>query len=84
MSYWNAEKQEVVRIAPEAFPGYPTWQRIDCGCCAGIEWGGEYPVECTTCGGSGFIAKHIATGTLALWPGGSICGRDFGGVNVVA
>jgi len=28
---------------------------MKCGCCNGIMWGGDYPVECRDCGGSGFI-----------------------------
>ena len=28
---------------------------MECGCCNGLRWCGEYPVECSDCGGSGFI-----------------------------
>ena len=30
-------------------------KKEECGCCAGIQWGGDYPRECLNCGGSGFI-----------------------------
>lgn len=33
-----------------------------CGCCAGIEWGGEYPVECSACAGSGVRPRRDARG----------------------
>ncbi len=74
MSYWDSDKQEVVKFQPVPYPDYPGWLRVDCGCCAGIEWGGESPTECTTCKGSGALAKHSRSGALALYPGGPFCG----------
>jgi DnaJ-class molecular chaperone len=51
------------------------WKRIPCGCCNGVRWGGEYPEECQSCGGSGVIWEHKKSGALALWPGGPFCGQ---------
>ena len=48
---------------------------IDCGCCAGVEWGGDYPRECDRCGGAGRIWRY-PSGVLAWWYGGPLCGRD--------
>ena len=49
------------------------WRTISCGCCGGIEWGGEEPRECRDCNGSGtvFIRPNGAT---AMWPGGKFTG----------
>lgn len=56
---------------PTAFkPGY-----VNCGCCNGLEWGGEYPRECRNCGGSGRVYRY-ASGRLALWYGGPFCGQE--------
>lgn len=73
MSHWDGEK--IVRTPPVPYPKHPGWLRIDCGCCVGLEWGGETPRECSTCGGNGLIALHEASKRLALWPGGPFCGR---------
>lgn len=51
----------------------PGW--IDCGCCAGISWGGEYPTECYSCKGGGMLWRY-ASGRLALWPGGPFAGQE--------
>jgi len=71
MAYWTGEK--IVYFDPQPYPEYPGWELIDCGCCAGIEWGGDYPNECNTCGGGGYIARHIKTNITAKWPGGPFC-----------
>jgi hypothetical protein len=76
MSYWNSKAQEIVRIPDRPWPDYPGWLRIDCGCCAGLEWGGESPRECRDCGGGGFLAKHVKSGVLADYPGGPLRGKD--------
>lgn len=76
MSYWDSKAQVVIRIPDKPWPGKPGWLKIDCGCCAGLEWGGESPRECSTCGGGGMIAKHIKSGSLAWYPGGPFCGKD--------
>ena len=73
MSYWTGEK--VVTMLPEPWTNYPGWLAIDCGCCAGIEWGGEEPRECRDCGGSGRLALHEKSQVLALYPGGPFCGK---------
>lgn len=48
---------------------------VDCGCCNGLEWGGEYPRECRDCGGTGVLYRY-ASGRLALYRGGPFCGSD--------
>ena len=74
MAYWDSKNQKTIHYPPIPYPNYPGWLQIDCGCCHGIEWGGDYPRECDTCNQSGFIAEHISTGLLAKWPGGPFCG----------
>ena len=74
MSSWDAEQGRIVRWKPQPWHGYPGWRSVDCGCCNGIEWSGESPVECRTCGGGGHLAMHIESGKLAHWPGGPFCG----------
>lgn len=76
MSHWDSARQLIVRWPDEKIPEYPGWTRIDCGCCAGIKWGGETPRDCTSCGGCGMICRHDATGTLAMYPGGPLLGVD--------
>ena len=49
---------------------YPKWDEIDCGCCNGIEWGGEEPRECRRCNGSGKIFQHRKSKVFAEYPGG--------------
>ena len=71
MSHWDGEK--IVRWKTVPCPQYPAWDEIDCGCCNGIEWGGEYPIECRDCGGSGVIFKHRESGVKAVYPGGRFC-----------
>jgi hypothetical protein len=72
VSYWNGK--EIVRIAPSLHPLSTGWWCIDCGCCNGIQWGGEYPTECRDCGGGGVVFLHEASGLVAAWPGGPIVG----------
>ena len=62
-------------MTPRPDPNYPGWVWIDCGCCAGIEWGGEYPRECRWCRGGGQTAIHVKSQRIALWPGGPFHGR---------
>ncbi len=76
MSYWDADNNKTVSFKPEEVENYSGWLRIDCGCCAGISWGGHTPQDCEECGGSGHIYKHKKSGALALWPGGPFCGQD--------
>ena len=49
---------------------WPGWEEVDCGCCNGIEWGGEEPRECRRCGGNSIYYCHKKSGIIALWPGG--------------
>ena len=76
MSYWDSEAQKIVQMADEPWDGYPAWERIDCGCCAGIAWGGWSPEECRQCGGGGFLARHRTSRVLAEYPGGPLRGHD--------
>lgn len=75
MSHWDSEQRKIVRWPSQRFPEYPGWVRKDCGCCAGIEWGGDYPRECDRCKEGGYLWLHEASGRLALWPGGPFAGR---------
>lgn len=58
----------------EPWPDHPGWEERNCGCCAGIQWGGEEPIECRHCHGTGRYALHIKSGTAALYPGGPLLG----------
>jgi hypothetical protein len=68
MAHWNGSK--IVYFKPFPHEDYPDWDVIDCGCCAGIEWGGEEPNECKRCSASGAIYKHRKSGVTAEYPGG--------------
>lgn len=74
MSYWNSQAQTVTTFAPEPYPDYAGWERVDCHCCGGLTW--TFGGECRDCGGGGSLARHVATRTLALWPGGPLRGHD--------
>ncbi len=74
MSYWDSTKGEIVRFPPTVCDSKPGWFRFDCGCCGGIEWGGETPHECRSCRGGGEVYLHLASRVLALYPGGPFCG----------
>ena len=71
MAYWDGKR--IRYHEPETYPNHPGWELIDCGCCAGIKWGGEYPQECNC--NSGMLAHHLKSGVLALYPGGPFVGR---------
>lgn len=73
MAYWNGNK--IVYFPTKLNRYNPAWEEIDCGCCAGIEWGGEYPRECRRCGGGGISFHHIQSDILALYPGGPFVGK---------
>ena len=73
MAHWDGSR--IVRFPSTPVEGYPGWLRTDCGCCAGLKWGGEEPRECDDCGGSGVVFVHLRSGRLALWPGGPFAGR---------
>lgn len=76
MAYWDYLLGQIIHRPDAPWDGYPGWLSIDCGCSAGLEWGGDSPRECRTCGGNGIIARHVASGLLALYPGGPAVGRE--------
>lgn len=73
MAYWNGDK--IVYFTAKPCEQYPGWEETDCGCCNGIQWGGEYPTECPDCDGSGRLFHHTKSGVLALYPGGPFVGK---------
>jgi hypothetical protein len=72
---WDELSEHIVRRKDRPWPGYPGWLRVDCGCCAGIKWGGYTPQDCERCGGSGLIAVHKKSRVIADYPGGPLRGR---------
>lgn len=74
MAYWTGTT--IKYLPPESYPNYPTWSLIDCGCCLGLRWGGDYPRECSRCGGSGRLVRHNNTRVLADYPGGPFRGYE--------
>lgn len=53
------------------------WIQIECGCCGGLEWGGESPRECKECRGTGIL--HVSENDrIALYPGGPFLGSEPG------
>ena len=75
MAHYDSDKNEVIRWPSKECESYPGWEEIDCGCCNGLEWDGDYPTECSYCKGQGIKFHHKKTGTLAEYPGGSFLGR---------
>ena len=71
MSHWDGKK--IVKWPTTQCKDYPGWDEIDCGCCAGTEWGGEYPRECRHCNGGGIIYRHRKSRVRAEYPGGRFC-----------
>jgi hypothetical protein len=76
MAYWDAKAGTIVAFDDREVEDCPGWVETDCGCCGGLQWGGEQPVECDNCGGSGRRFKHLASGVIAMWPGGPFLGRQ--------
>jgi len=70
MSHWDWKQNKIIRWPDKPVPGYSGWIHRDCGCSAGLEWGGEYPRECNRCRGTGAITIHKKSGVVALYPGG--------------
>jgi hypothetical protein len=70
MSHYDSEQNKIIRWETKKCRNYPGWEEIDCGCCVGIEWGGDYPTECERCNGSGTLFHHKKSGVLAEYPGG--------------
>lgn len=77
MASWNATEGTITAYPDKPYPDYPGWLIVDCGCCNGLEWGGEEPRECRDCNGRGWVAVHKASRVAALYPGGPFCGRWF-------
>lgn len=76
MAYWDGEKKKIVYSCPRIFEDFPGWVAMDCGCCMGNKWGGDYPVQCKRCH-SGFFALHVQSGIGSLYPGGPFNGVNF-------
>lgn len=79
MAHWDGNRL-VSSWQPEFVyvndPDDPTWIVFDCGCCNGLKWSnGTEPIECECGDGSLFV--HIATGTVAAWPGGPLVGAHL-------
>jgi len=70
MSWWNSAKQQIIRFPSKPVPDYPGWEIEDCGCCLGIQWGGQCPIECNRCNGTGVVYRHQKSGVVAEYPGG--------------
>ena len=77
MAYWDDKLKRIIRIEPELSTNFPNWAIIDCGCSNGLHWGGEAPRECNRCHGDGALFVHLTTGTVALYPGGSLVGSHL-------
>jgi len=75
MAYLDSKTGQIIHVQPKPCINYPEWVEVDCGCCNGIRWGGEYPRECETCYGNGVYFRH-RSGALALHPGGTFIGRE--------
>ena len=77
MSYWDSTTKTVIKFKTLPWgKKYPNWQMLDCGCCAGIQWGGDEPRECKRCDGSGVLALHRHSRVLAHYPGGPFVGQE--------
>lgn len=71
MAFWNGEEIRYFKPYPAEKEG---WVWIDCGCCNGLRWGGEIPIECNDCDGTGMLCLHINSGSIGLYPGGPFKG----------
>ena len=71
MTYWDGKK--IIHRPTVPCKEYPGWDEIDCGCCGGIEWGGEEPRECSRCNAVGVIYQHRESKVRADYPGGRFC-----------
>ena len=49
------------------------WRHVECGCCHGLQWGGEEPRECLDCMGNGLTWIRPGGHTF-LYPGGPATG----------
>ena len=76
MSYWDSENKKIIRIPTKDWHDNPNWESVDCGCCGGLQWGGDYPRECGTCKGAGHYARHKESRAVAQYPGGPFLGSE--------
>jgi len=74
VSSWDEDALRIVVWPSRYDEHHAGWVRFDCGCCGGIAWGGESPVECETCKAGGWLSLHVRSGSVALWPGGPFVG----------
>ena len=72
MSYWNGKT--IIRFTSKKHSN--GWWEIDCGCCGGLQWGGNEPRECRDCGGSGVLWWHKKSRVYADYPGGKLKGSS--------
>ena len=63
MSYWDHYTLSIITL-PDHDLGNG-WVQKDCGCCNGIQWGGNEPIDCNICDGKGYYSKHKESGVLA-------------------
>jgi len=79
MAYRDGNK--TVYFPVKELEEYPGWIEVDCGCCNGLQWGGEYPTDCYDCKGAGFYFIHKKSKVMAEYPGsrllGKISNKDF-------
>jgi len=74
MAHWDYKTQRI-NYFPAKESNCKGWWAIDCGCANGLQWGGNEPVECDRCGGTGTIFWHKKSKTFAQYPGGHLLGR---------
>ncbi len=75
MAYWDYKQGKVVHFPDVPDSEHEGWIWRDCGCCAGTEWGGDTPRECSHCLGQGDYYVHVKSGRIAVYPGGPFLGR---------
>lgn len=71
MAYYQDGK--IIEYPPQTSDN--KWYKVDCGCCGGLQWGGDEPRECYTCKGWGFYYWHKPSKTFAQYPGGPFSGK---------
>lgn len=66
----------------EPIDSYPSWVWENCHCRGGQVLDASrapediVPRDCPDCQGNSRIARHVPTGTFALYPGGPLLGRE--------
>jgi hypothetical protein len=76
MAHWDSKKGRIIYWPDKPSEEWPGWDELDCGCCGGIQWSGDYPKECDRCGGGGTLFRHRKSGALADYPGGPFRGKE--------